>query len=491
MLNISLEKSPHDNIPIGQYRCFKLNKEYRAARLLAWLLIIFLAAFVAAMFLPWTQNITTKGYVTSLRPDQRPQTLNSVIAGKIEKWYVVEGDLVKKGDTILHISEIKDDYFDPQLLARTEKQIKAKELSVSSYMEKAKALEAQIEAMNKTRGLKMEQARNYVKQSRLKVISDSTELEAAKLNYDIAKQQFDRMEVMYKEGLRPLTDLEARRLKLQETQAKLISQENKLLASRNDLINAQVELSSLDAQFNDKIAKAESDRFATLSGMYDSDAAVTKMQNQYTNYSVRTGLYYVLAPQDGYITKAFKMGIGEMIKEGEPLLSIMPENYQIAVELYVEPIDLPLIHVGSHVRLLFDGWPAIVFSGWPNSSFGTYGGRVVAIDNIISDNNKYRVLVSPDKTKLPLPAFLGWMTHKGNEQDKDWPKELRVGAGAKGFALLKDVKLGYELWRQLNGFPPDYYEEKPTDDPKGKGDKSEKAKKEEEVKQKPALKSFK
>lgn len=489
MLNIS-QNSIIEKIQYKKYPSFSLNKEYRAARIFALYLLLFLGVFILAMFLPWTQNINTKGYVTSLRPDQRPQTLNSVIAGKIEKWFVQEGSFVKKGDTILYISEIKDDYFDPQLLDKTRKQIDSKNQAISSYVDKAKAIDNQIKAMDNTKVLKVEQARNYIKQYRLKITSDSIELEAAKINFDIAKQQLDRMEEMYKEGLRPLTDLEARRLKVQETQAKVISQENKMLSSRNELINAKVELNSLEAQFQDKIAKAESDKFATLSGQYDSEAAVTKMENQYMNYSIRTGLYYVLAPQDVYITKAYKTGIGEMFKEGESLLSIMPANYELAVEMYVDPVDLPLVHTGAHIRVMFDGWPAIVFSGWPNSSFGTYGGEVVAIDNFISDNNKYRILVKPAKQKVELPIFLHWMTAGGIEEDKDWPKELRMGAGASGFALLKEVKLGYELWRQLNGFPPEYYEGKPINDPKGKKDKSN-AEKPEEIKQKAPLKSFK
>jgi adhesin transport system membrane fusion protein len=36
---------------------------------------------------------------------------------------------------------------------------------------------------------------------------------------------------------------------------------------------------------------------------------------------------------------------------------------------------------------------------------------------------------------------------------------LRVGSGAEGIALLNNVPLWYEVWRQLNGFPPDYYDD--------------------------------
>ena len=391
------------------------------------------------MFLPWTQNIRSKGVVTTLQPDQRPQTINSIIAGKIEKWYVREGDFVKKGDTIMFLSEIKDEYFDPNLLSRTEQQIKSKELSVQSYMNKVNSLDQQIDALLKTKSLKSEQAKNYFKQAQLSVISDSVDFEAAKTNYEIAQEQFKRQEKLYNDGLKSLTDLETRKLKLQETKAKVISAENKLLSSRNKLINAEVEINSINNQYRDKLSKAESEKFTALSSMYDAEAIVTKMQNQYMNYSVRTGMYYITSPINGYITKAIRSGIGETVKAGEEMVSIMPNQYDLAVEMYVNPFNLPLIEKGQKVRFMFDGWPSVVFSGWPNASYGTFGGKIVAIDNFISPNGKYRILVAPD------------------ENDVSWPKELRVGSGANGMALLKNVPIWYELWRNLNGFPPDYY----------------------------------
>ena len=442
MLNISQNNSIQGSIDTNAFKSFGMVKEYRSGRIFSRLLIISFSVFVVALFLPWTQNIQSKGYVTTLQPDQRPQTINSIIAGRIDKWFVVEGDYVDKGDTILFISEIKDEYFHPALLSRTEQQIKAKELTVGSYMEKVKSLDSQIDALLKTKNLKTEQANNYVRQAELKVISDSMDLVAAVTNYEIALKQFERIEQLYKKGLESLTDFENRKLKLQETQAKELSAENKLLSSRNELINAKVELSSIENQYIDKLSKAESEKFAALSKMYDAEAIVTKMQNQYMNYSVRSDFYYITAPQDGYITKAIRSGIGETVKEGEPLVSIMPAKYDLAVEMYVHPVDLPLMQLGQKVNFMFDGWPTIVFSGWPNMSFGTFAGEVVAIDNFISENGKYRLLVGADP------------------EDVDWPKGLRVGSGATGIALLKDVPIWYEIWRQLNGFPPDYYKNK-------------------------------
>ncbi len=439
MLNISPNKL-NEKVDISDYKAVKkvfYKTHYKHFNQ-------FLAAFfiiaVIILFLPWTQNITGKGYLTTLRPDQRPQTIQSPIPGRIEKWYVKEGDYVKRGDTILFISEVKSEYFDPNLVERTGQQIKAKSMAVTSYEGKVEALNTQIGAISNERGLKLEQAKNKLLQSRLKVQSDSIDLEAAKTNISIAQRQYDRVVQLQQEGLKAVTDVEEKRLKLQETQAKLISQENKLLASKNNIINAQVEISRVQAEYTDKISKAQSDMFTAQSNQFDSEAQVTKLENSYTNYEMRNDMLYIKAPQSGFINKAIQSGIGETFKEGDRLVGIMPSEYDMAVETFVEPIDLPLLHIGEKVRIQFDGWPAIVFSGWPNVSFGTFGGEVVAIETFISDNGKYRVLLAPDK------------------EDQSWPKDIRVGSGANTMALLEDVPIWFELWRQLNGFPPNYYQ---------------------------------
>jgi multidrug resistance efflux pump len=198
-------------------------------------------------------------------------------------------------------------------------------------------------------------------------------------------------------------------------------------------------VNALGMEYREKINKSESEKYSAMSAMYDTEAQVTKLQNSYANYNARTGMYYILAPQDGFIIKAQINGIGETLKEGQEIVTIMPLQSDLAVEMYVAPMELPLIHVGAPVRFIFDGWPAFFFSGWPGVSYGTYGGKVVAIDRHISTNGKFRILVAPDAADHP------------------WPSALQVGGGANGLALLNDVPIGYELWRQINGFPPEFY----------------------------------
>lgn len=404
------------------------------------LFLVLLGIFVVFLFLPWTQNIQANGKVTTLRPEHRPQTIHATISGRVEKWFVMEGDSVRAGDTIVFLSEVKADYFDPDIVQRVGNQVQAKEGAIGSYDSKVGALETQIEAMERELINKIQQIGNKIRQAELKIESDRAGVEQAKVDIQIARRQFDGIKNLYDKGLKSLTEFEEKKAKLQESEAKLVAAENKLGSSQNDLDIYKTELQLTRNEYANKIAKAQSDKYSTLSEKFDAQASVNKLRIERENYSRRSSFYYITAPQDGYIVQAITPGIGEIVKEGDPVVSILPKDYQLAVELYIRPMDLPLISKGNQVRFLFDGWPAFFFSGWPGIALGTFAGNVVAIDRNISDNGKFRLLIAPDPT------------------DEPWPTALQVGGGAKGIALLKRVPLWYEFWRILNGFPPDLYQ---------------------------------
>jgi len=438
MLNIS-EKSITDFVIPSKYSALAKVEQKKSGKVLPRIIYGSLILFVIIMFLPWTQNIRSNGFITTLKPDQRPQSLNSVIAGQIDQWYVQEGDRVSKGDTLLKIKEIKDAYFDDNLLARTQDQVDFKEQSIVAYADKIKAQEEQILLLKTQRDLYLSQSRIKIQQATLKVQNDSMAHQAALVQLATAAYQFNRQDSLYRQGLKSLTDLEAKNLKLQETQAYEVEARNKWLNSKNEKISLVIELTNIQVKYEADFNKILSDKFSTMSTKLDTETNLSQLENEFSNYTYRRGLYYITAPQDGYITKTTSTGIGELIKEGQEILTIMPANYDLAVALYVDPIDLPLVNIGEKVRIQFDGWPAIIFSGWPQASHGTYGGKIYAIDQYLSENGKYRVLVQPDPN------------------DNPWPSALRFGSGASTMILLKDVLIGYELWRKINGFPPDFY----------------------------------
>ncbi|MCG8389207.1 MAG: HlyD family efflux transporter periplasmic adaptor subunit [Cytophagales bacterium] len=412
-----------------------------AGRNLARILVGLVIIFFIILFVPWQQNIRGTGEVTAFTPGNRPQSVESAIPGRISSWRVREGQFVYSGDTILTLSEIKDEYFDPNLLLRLREQVSAKEGSIVSKREKADALTTQISALKDALAVKYQQAQNKVTQTELKLSSDSVDFLAEKIRFNNFENQYDRNKTLYAAGNIALTKFQDIESKFQESRMKVVSSENTFHQSRAELVNARVDLAGIQAEYQDKISKAESDLNATLADLYESQAALAKLKNEFANMQIRNEQYQLIAPQSGYVVRAMQAGIGETIKEGEPVVTIMPSNPDMAIEMYVKAMDVPLLSKGREVRIEFDGWPALQFSGWPSVSVGTFGGVVQVIDYVNSTGGEFRILVTPDPS------------------DEPWPEQLRLGSGTKGWVMLDNVPIWYEIWRQLNGFPPSLYEE--------------------------------
>ncbi|MBT1690573.1 HlyD family secretion protein [Dawidia soli] len=384
----------------------------RAGVILARCLLAMAVVLLLFMFLPWQQNIRGAGKVTALNPAHRPQTVQAVIAGQIQKWHVQEGQYVDAGDTIVTIREVKEKYFDPQLLERLQEQLAAKKSSLVAKREKADALRRQIVALQQGRDRKIEQSK--------------AKLEAERVKFRNAENQYQRNKKLYEAGNIPLTKFQEITYKYEGSVA--------------DYQNAQVEIERLRAEYEEKISKSHSDLNATESDIFDSEGEISKLTNEYANTRIRNNQYQITAAQAGYVVRAMKAGIGETIKEGDAVCTVMPEARDLAVDMYVKAMDMPLISKGRHVRIEFDGWPALQFSGWPSVSVGTFGGTVQVIDYFSSEPGTFRILVTPD-----------------NSHDEPWPQQLRIGSGVRGWVMLDDVPVWYEIWRQLNGFPPSLY----------------------------------
>lgn len=163
----------------------------------------------------------------------------------------------------------------------------------------------------------------------------------------------------------------------------------------------------------------------------------------------------VRAPRAGTILQIQAGDTATFVKEGEILATFAPERRARAVALYLTGLDAAITGPGARVRLIFEGWPAVQFSGWPAIAVGTFAGVVRSVDPVVSENGRFRVLVVEDEAE-------------------SWPEEryLRLGAKAQGWVLLGEVRLGYEVWRRLNQFPPD-----PVNGPPKKGETPPGAKK--------------
>ncbi|MBK6572365.1 MAG: HlyD family efflux transporter periplasmic adaptor subunit [Saprospiraceae bacterium] len=427
------------NIPLKSFDAIYLIHQKSRIKYYFWTLILLLVLF---LFLPWTQNIKTIGNITTLSQEQRPQKVNSPIPGKISQWKIKEGDFVKKGDTIIILTEIKEDYLDPNLITRTQSQVDAKKGSITYYKGKIGTTEMQIGNLIQAKNYKIQQLDNKISQINNKLEAENAELVANENEVTLLKNQYERQLKMFDEGLVSQTQLQQRNIQYQNAVSKKIITENKIAQTKQELINIRIEKNGVEQEYAEKINKAEGDKYQNLSQIASTQADVAKLENQVSNYTIRNGMYIVTASQDGQIVQANKSGIGEILKDGETIAIIVPTRVDYAIEMFIRPMDLPLINIGQPVRFTFDGYPAIVFSGWPNGSYGTFAGRITSFENAIGPNGMYRVLVAEDSSI------------------KKWPEQLKIGTGAHGILLLKDVSIWYELWRNVNGFPVDFYIQK-------------------------------
>lgn len=416
---------------------YEVNRKRYVAR---WVYIL-LAVLVIFLFLPWTQNIRSSGYVTTIDQEDRPQSVVSQIPGKILHWYVREGDYVKAGDTLIQLGEVKDEYLDPQLVERTQTQIDENAKKSQFYADKIGTIDQQIANLQQQLDLKLKSLSNKRTQIERKIEAKKVEIEAAKVDLKQGADQLERAKVMLEKEAMSRFDFERRNAAYIKAMSALTDKQNELDNFKQDIILNTLEENNTRQEYAEKIAKLQGEQFSISSNVAEAKEKIAVLSNKKQSIIRRADYYYLLAPQDGQVIKARKAGLNEIVKEGEAIAEIVPQNIRYAVELFIDPMDLPLVDTGQKVRFIFDGFPAIVFSGWPNASTGTFGGKILAVESNRSINGKFRVLVSEDRN------------------DRPWPQALKLGNGATAFALIKDVPIWYELWRNINGFPADFYKQ--------------------------------
>ena len=217
----------------------------------------------------------------------------------------------------------------------------------------------------------------------------------------------------------------------------------KLAAAETAAATAELDLNRMRDLFNQGLAARRDFEQARIAfeerrtGVADAAAELNRIDVSISRQSVQL----VRAPRDGVILRVNAGDAATFVSAGDPIASFVPENVERAVELYVDGRDIALISPGARVRLQFEGWPAVQFSGWPSVAVGTFGGKVVAVDPSAIAGGRFRILVTEDTSETP-----------------PWPEDnfVRFGSSARGWVLLETVPVGYELWRQLNNFPPEF-----------------------------------
>jgi multidrug resistance efflux pump len=401
-----------------------------ALRTLVHLLILLLLLVVLALIVvPWQQNVPASGRVSALDPFDRTQTIAAPVSGRVRQAWVVEGSRVEPGDRLL---EIVDN--DPSILIQLERQRGSLDAQLEAAQERVRVYRTQVEALESARDLAVEAAQSLTQVAAASVRSARHGVDAAGAAADQARLNFERQSQLSSEGLASDLEFEVAERVYKQAEAELEQKRQALKAALNEQKARMADLGRVKTEAQARIESARAEQ-------QSAQSEVASEQEQLSELDVRIArqnTQLVTAPRSGTVLRLLASPGAEMVKAGDPLVILIPDAGSQAVELWVDGNHVPLIREGRAVRLQFEGWPAVQFGGWPSVAVGTFGGRVAFVDSSGDGRGYFRILVVPDERDEPWPS----------------PEFLRQGARATGFVLLDRVRLGYELWRQANGFPP-------------------------------------
>jgi multidrug efflux pump subunit AcrA (membrane-fusion protein) len=386
-------------------------------------------AIVALLGAPWRQNVTGAGRVIAYAPTDRTQSIEAPLKGRIVAWHVQEGSNVVAGDPIVDIADN-----DPFYVQRLEREQEAAQQRITAARNAIAMSEMTIASLEAARDGAVSNAELYVLIATDKRAQAEQELQAAEAALKTALLNHGRQSDLGSEGLASTRKVELADLKLATTRSKRDAAKAKLRAATKEISAAKAKLDNTSNKEGAAIAKAKE-------ALEKQRAELAKARAELAKTDVKVSRQQsmgVVAPVTGTVLKLMANGPGEFVKPGDVVARIVPDTSSRAVELWVEGNDMPLVTPGRKVRLQFEGWPAVQFVGWPSIAVGTFGGVVSFVDATDDGRGRFRVVVAPDP------------------DDEPWPEQrfLRQGVRANGWLLLDEVTVAFELWRQLNGFPP-------------------------------------
>ena len=421
-------------------------------------LLGFVAVPVALASLPWQQTVTGRGQVVAYSPTERKQVLTSRINGLIGKWYVVEGSVVKAGDPIVDIDDN-----DPGLEGRLQLQKQYLSSRQDSATKEAAEQKKVVDAQEAAREAAVRAAQVNRDAAALQVSVATQAKQNAVFALDFERRRFELFDRLYKDkqfgGLESELSRDEAKMRsdradtdVKRADAELKRAEATVKTNESLILQADANGLSAVATAKRELNRAEQNLFAAQREIQDLDTRIERFRARFVK-SPCAGTVFRISGNAGEG--------GQYVKEGDELAVIVPDTSDRVVELYLDGLDAPLVaaHMentgeGPHVRLQFEGWPSVQFAGWPSVAVGTFGGKVRQMDPHDDGMGRFRVLVGPD------PTFEGDV----------WPEGLylRQGNQAIGWVFLNRVTLGYELWRNFNGFPPVVAPKAPDKDKGGK-----------------------
>jgi multidrug efflux pump subunit AcrA (membrane-fusion protein) len=427
-----------DDIELNSQNLVNVPRRLHRWAWFAFTIFIIFSAFL--LFVPWTQTVTVQGKLSAYSAVERPQEVHAHINGSLKRWFVHEGDFVKKGDLLLQLGDVNPKFMAPDLLKRLDESREALKQKRQAALEHVGILDKRIEEMTSLAETAMSTAVARVSEAKNKALSTEQKKASAKIAKETALLNLERSKILEAEGLISKRELELAIQTATQTDANLKGAEAELSETQEARAALGHKRNKIDAELVQKLLDLKSKRAAVIGKAAKVSKELADLALTRSNALQRKIASKIIAPVDGTVVRLTTIGLGEIVHPADLLFTIVPKVSSPAIEMWANAIDAPLLKPGRPVRILFQGVPAIPLAAWPELMAGTYDGRVQVVDQSASANGQFRFWVAPETDR------------------KKWPPQLHVRQGTQvmGWVILNRVPLWYEMWRRFNLFPPDY-----------------------------------
>lgn len=334
-------------------------------------------------------------------PSGQNQVVQNLEGGIISEILVVEGEIVKKDQILLRISneknlstalsnELKADYFTAKI-KRLEAELKRSEFIVSLGEDEALneflQNERELFSTNKKQlASKINILKDQISQKRSQLADAKQTIEHSRFSLDAIDKEVDMTRPMVERGIRSQVDF----LKLQREQS---DARQKLQSAKLSVDRIEAEIAELNKKISETNEAYDSETRSKLNETYTQLRDIEANKIASSDQVERT---IIKAPSNGIVQKLYVNTIGGSIKPAQELLEIVPTDHKLIVEVKILPKDIAFIYQ--------DQKAIVKFSAFDFSIFGGLEGRVVGIspDTITEKDDKtfYIVRIETEKNYI-------------------------------------------------------------------------------------------
>jgi len=376
-----------------------LQKPARTPRLILYFVFLSLAwFFIWASFAEIDERVKATGRVV---PSSKVKKVQNLEGGIVKEILVSEGQLVKKGQELIKIDNIKSRG------SLGEKKAKYYSLLAKSIRLKAEANNKRFDASK----IKKIVPKEYIEseynlylsdkskvKNKIRVLEDQLRAKKNELNEVKSKVRFLQQSVkLIQEEVNMKASLVNQGI---ESRPEFLKLKRELTDKKNEYSSARLSIPRINSEISEirsKIISAKSDfknkAREEFSKVLSEISQIKEIKNTLEDELKRTK---VVSPVDGIVKKVEVTTIGQVIKSGDSMMEIVPIDDNLLIEAKVKPRDIAFLYPGQRAN--------VKVTAYDFSIYGGLKGEVISIgaDSIIEKTPKgeqsyYLVQIKTDK----------------------------------------------------------------------------------------------